>query len=480
MSGEGRDMTRRPAALGGALLILGLAIASSSGASIHGASCNGGPCALRLARATAARIGQVAGAFAGLGARNASAGQEVLKFKPVSPESASELESQRSGRPERSSDEEPAPGAAPLPPEPPRPEVAGRTGDIMRIGSDVHVERDQVVAGDLMAIGGDVTVDGHVEGDLVALGGDVDLHSTARVDGDVVCMGGQLREDPGAAVGGKRVTGAGLRSMRGFHGRAAREALRHMEGGAEAGAVRRSGHVAASLVWLFVLLGVAWGFAALAPGRTGAAAEVLERAPALSLGLAALVCALIVPSLIALCLVVAILCITIIGIPIAIAALFGYFVFLGLLWVWGYAVAMQAVGGWVLRRSRRAADVAMPGSAPPAHSLERRAVAGVLLVSGAGFAGEFLKMFWFAPPLPGIGTFISVVSIVASSLAAAMGGGAWLRSEFTTGTLGRWWRGRRPASEATVPNMPSPAPTPGMVAADPGPAAPPSSPPTQI
>src|SRR5439155_873745 len=80
--------------------------------------------------------------------------------------------------------------------------------------------------------------------------------------------------------------------------------LRHMEGGAEAGAVRRSGHVAASLVWLFVLLGVAWGFAALAPGRTGAAAEVLERAPALSLGLAALVCALIVPSLIALCLVV--------------------------------------------------------------------------------------------------------------------------------------------------------------------------------
>ena len=386
MSGEGRDMTRRPAVLGGALLILGLAIASSSGASIHGASCNGGPCALRLARATAARIGQVAGALAGLGPRNASAGQEVLKFKPVSPESASELESQRSGRPERSSDEEPAPGAAPLPPEPPRPEVAGRTGDIMRIGSDVHVERDQVVAGDLMAIGGDVTVDGHVEGDLVALGGDVDLHSTARVDGDVVCMGGQLREDPGAAVGGKRVTGAGLRSMRGFHGRAAREALRHMEGGAEAGAVRRSGHVAASLVWLFVLLGVAWGFAALAPGRTGAAAEVLERAPALSLGLAALVCALIVPSLIALCLVVAILCITIIGIPIAIAALFGYFVFLGLLWVWGYAVAMQVAGGWVLRRSRRPVDAAMPGSAPPPHSLERRAVVGVLLLSGAGFA----------------------------------------------------------------------------------------------
>jgi len=139
MSGEGRDMTRRPAALGGALLILGLAIASSSGASIHAVSCDRGPCALRLARATAARIGQVAGALAGLGARNASAGQEVLKFKPVSPESASELESQRSGRPERSSDEEPAPGAAPLPPEPPRPEVAGRTGDIMRIGSDVHV-----------------------------------------------------------------------------------------------------------------------------------------------------------------------------------------------------------------------------------------------------------------------------------------------------------------------------------------------------
>ena len=50
---------------------------------------------------------------------------------------------------------------------------------------------------------------------------------------------------------------------------------------------------------------------------------------------------------------------------------------------------------------------------------------------------------FFVPPLQGLGTFISVCSIVAGGLAATFGGGAWLRAEFATGTLGRWWRGRR-------------------------------------
>ena len=71
--------------------------------------------------------------------------------------------------------------------------------------------------GDVVALGGDVTVAGHVEGDVASMGGDVYLKSSARVDGDVVCMGGKLNEEPGASVGGQRVSGLGGRRARLHH-----------------------------------------------------------------------------------------------------------------------------------------------------------------------------------------------------------------------------------------------------------------------
>ena len=84
----------------------------------------------------------------------------------------------------------------------------------------------------------------------------------ARVDGDVVCMGGTLSEDPGASVGGQRVTAMGVRGLRGVRGGIPRHPRWEHEG--------RDGHVAASLTWLFIMLLVAWGLSHMAPGRTTA------------------------------------------------------------------------------------------------------------------------------------------------------------------------------------------------------------------
>src|SRR5439155_681171 len=88
------------------------------------------------------------------------------------------------------------------------------SGNITRLGSDIYIAPGQVVVGDVVALGGDVTVAGHVEGDVASMGGDVYLKSSARVDGDVVCMGGKLNEEPGASVGGQRVSGLGGRRAR--------------------------------------------------------------------------------------------------------------------------------------------------------------------------------------------------------------------------------------------------------------------------
>jgi hypothetical protein len=373
--------------------------------------------------------------------------QDVLEFKRVPDESVATIE-RRPRRPVRSQSSDSL--------VPPRlPGEVTRTGNIMRIGSNVHVEEGQVVSGDLLALGGDVTVDGHVEGDVVSMGGDVHLSATARVDGDVASIGGELTEEEGAFIGGQRVTARGLQGT----GRGARSRARRI---AE-DVTGVTTEIVSSMVVLFVFTLIAWGFASLAPGRTSAAVERIRREPGLSMGIGALGWALLVPSIVALALVVAILCITIIGIPLAIAALFGYFVFLALLAAWGYAVSAAALGGLVATRTGFGAPRTVPGAPAPMLSLSRKAVLGVVVLAGSGLVGEFLKGLYFAPPLQGLGSFISVLAKIATFVAATFGAGALLRNEAVAGTFRRWWGGPKPAS-ATV----GAAGGGGSGAADPG------------
>ena len=382
--------------------------------------------------------------------------QEVLEFKPIPPESAAKIEGMKPVR-RRSVSSVPAvpqvpavPGtpAAPAPPSPPEPPISiGKSGNIMRVGSDIHIETDQVVVGDVMAVGGDVTVDGHVEGDVVSMGGDVYVHSGGRVDGDVVCMGGELHEDEGAVIGGQRVTAS-------RHGKRTRT-HREVEDGVSHGFV-------GPMIWLLITLGMAWAFAGLAPGRTGRALEVLKREPGTSAVTGILAAMLTVPSIVALCLLVALLCITIIGIPLALGALFGYFAFLGVLWMWGYVIGAAAIGEAITRRRAAvAAPVsgaawpetggavsapAMPPVAAGGSGLTRAALSGVLLISGAKLLGSIFHRIGLGP----LGTLLTVLSWLAFSGVTLIGAGAWLRAEFKAGTLSRLWGARRRASTPAV------------------------------
>lgn len=113
----------------------------------------------------------------------------------------------------------PTPPAAPVPPTPPEavtqptdpappteptPRRGGpRSSDRVRIGGGVRVGADEVVDGDVVAIGGDANVDGQVRGDAVAIFGNLELGAGAGVDGDAIVIGGALRREPGARVGGE-------------------------------------------------------------------------------------------------------------------------------------------------------------------------------------------------------------------------------------------------------------------------------------
>lgn len=73
------------------------------------------------------------------------------------------------------------------------PAAAGAAEDksIIKIGSDVTVEAGQKVR-TVVAIGGQITVNGTVEKNVVAVGGSVVLTKTAVVEGNVVALGGVI------------------------------------------------------------------------------------------------------------------------------------------------------------------------------------------------------------------------------------------------------------------------------------------------
>jgi len=380
---------------------------------------------------------------------------DEMKFTPLPPESSSSLEhsGRRASRGHASSGEAaPVPPTAPAPPTPPSPPtvIVGKSGDIMRVGSDIEIGRDEVVTGDVLAVGGDLRVQGHVEGNAVSVGGDIYLDSTARVDGDVVCMGGELHEDPGAVVSGKRVVGLGRNRERILSA-----PLRHRTFDVD---VERGNRVARSLAWLLIWLLLGWVVVKITPGRTQAAVDSFRQSGGGAFLVGWLAVVLLIPGLIAVALLTALLCITIIGIPLGIALLFAYFLLVAVFGVWGGVVGAAVLGERLAVRQ---------GQMHP--TLMRATMIGVLSLGGALFVASVMKAIHFIPLFSGFGQLFHVLLIVFTILVGVTGWGALLRSEFTTGPIARWWHGRRGPAVGPGPGSPAPAP-PGPYAPPPGPA----------
>jgi hypothetical protein len=63
-----------------------------------------------------------------------------------------------------------------------------------------------VVRGDMVVIGGNVTLNGTVTGSTVSIGGSTSMSETAVVQGDLVTVGGSLSRDPSSKVEGEIIT----------------------------------------------------------------------------------------------------------------------------------------------------------------------------------------------------------------------------------------------------------------------------------
>jgi hypothetical protein len=78
-------------------------------------------------------------------------------------------------------------------------------GEIVRLFSDVTVREDERVDGDVVTVFGSSRIDGQVTGNAVAVFGSVELGPRASVDGDLVAIFGTVRRAEGGSVGGETV-----------------------------------------------------------------------------------------------------------------------------------------------------------------------------------------------------------------------------------------------------------------------------------
>jgi len=79
-------------------------------------------------------------------------------------------------------------------------------GDVVKFGQSIHVGPGEMVQGDAVAIGGSIIIDGEVRGSAVAIGGGVTVTNSGQVQGDAVAVGGHVVKHPGGRIGGENVS----------------------------------------------------------------------------------------------------------------------------------------------------------------------------------------------------------------------------------------------------------------------------------
>ncbi|MCE9627638.1 MAG: polymer-forming cytoskeletal protein [Candidatus Eisenbacteria bacterium] len=369
----------------------------------------------------------------------AMAEPRTMRFRPVPAESVAAIDAR--DRAVAAADSAAAVGAVvvdapdtPDTPEPPdEPRTRSTSGDVVRFGSDVTVERDQVVDGDVVSFGGDVEVKGQVKGNVSAMGGDLTLVEGARVDGDVVCIGGTLREETGSTVGGQRVTAPRTPGAKIFFPMLA--------------VVGTGFQMVAHAMGLLLMLAIAWLIVKLAPGRTQHAIDFIHRDPGSSFVVGLLMWALLIPSVIALALVVALLCITIIGIPLAAAVGLAYCAFFVVAAMWGTVVGYGILGHRLYPKFRT-------GEA----TLMQAVLWGGIALHGLRIASD---LFHVVPVFGFVGGILTAFHFIGLWVLGTIGAGALVRGEYDRRSLQTWWGRMRPGSGGGAPpDMPPSGPVP--------------------
>ncbi len=81
--------------------------------------------------------------------------------------------------------------------------VIGRS--VFKMGSDFHVSEDELVQGDVVVVGGSLTVSGKVLGKAVAVAGNLNIDDSGIVEGDALSFGGHVQREGDAQIKGQEI-----------------------------------------------------------------------------------------------------------------------------------------------------------------------------------------------------------------------------------------------------------------------------------
>ena len=331
----------------------------------------------------------------------------------------------------------PAPAPAPAVTPAPAPETPVRSverrGDIVRIGGGaVTVAENERVEGDVVAIGGPVTINGEVTGDVVAVTGGLTLGPRAVVRGEVTAVGGPFKRDPQAQVMGK-VNEVGI-DVNGQSIPPYRINPRNLIFGPLAS---RVGNLTATIArvlmfMLFVLIVTAVGQRPVQQIAARIAAEPL-RAGLVGLLAEILFVPVLVVSIVA-------LVISIIGIPLLLLVPFAI-ILLGVIMLVGFTSAATIVGGWTLDRFPVRRSLGEGGGRTERNPYLVVAI-GLVVIAGLTLIGRL-----FALAVGGFGAPLYVVGYLVEYLAWTVGFGASILA---------WLHMRRSPSAPVVTTPPEP------------------------
>jgi hypothetical protein len=350
----------------------------------------------------------------------------------------------------------------PVPPEPPDTPDApdfdfdASDNNVVRFGEDITIHEDKVIDGDVVAIGGSVTVLGRVKGDVVAIGGAVHIKDKGVVEGDAVSMGGGVTTSDSGTVAGSNVSlgspfgsGGHFWPTVGFFG-----------------AVGTGIWILTTAVKLLLTLFFAWLALLLAGERMTFAVGVMTQRFGKSflwgiLGWAAMIVAIptgIVLLVLVSAIAIAILAITIIGIPLAI--LLAVALVIGIVGICVGALLAVFVGflnGAMFLGQRILGKNAALASKPFVAIL-----VGLALIFVIDFAGDLLQLIGLLVFHP-IAIALGIAAGALAAIVTTSGFGAMLLTRFASGPRGagavgsQWW----PSSGPAPPVVPTAAPPTG-------------------
>lgn len=400
------------------------------------------------------------------GSSSATADQERVRRKVERIEKEAKDAARQQGKLDKLDKPEP-----PEPPEPPdRPTIEFDSGDnnLVRFGEDITIPEGKVIDGDVVAIGGSVTVLGRVKGDCVSVGGAVHVKGKGVVEGDAVSMGGGVTTSDSGSVAGSNVSLGNIPSANGEH---------FWPTVGLFGAVGTGIWLAKCFVQLLLTLFFAWLALLLMRQRMLLAVQTMTDHFGKSflwglLGWAAMVIAvptgiimLILVSVIA----ILILVITIIGIPVAILLVIA--MVLGIIAI--CVGSMLAVFIGFLNGAMFLGQRILGRDSPRARKPIVAILVGLALLFVLSFVGHLLQLVGMLVMHP-VAIALGIASGALAAIVTTAGFGAMILTRFGIGVSwsggSQWWppsRHARPAPEASTPTASPAEPPPSSTAPPP-------------